>query len=729
MTSFVSQISLCILFIVGSFNNLTGQLKGKISDADGQPLAYATIYLESTSYGTITNAEGEYSLDMPAKGTYKVIYQYVGYKTASRSIDYDKQPIIIDIILKNDENIISELVITADREDPAYAIIRKAIGKRSYYKNLIKSYESDLYVKGVVKLLDAPDKILGEEVGDLNGILDSTRQGIVYLSESKSKFYFLAPDRTKEVMISTIKSGNDNLFTANQFSWASFDLYSEYLNFSRSIVSPIADNALNHYRYKLENVRIDENGFSINKIKIIPKTETSPLLHGYIYIVDDLWNISSTDIKLFGTALKNTFLDTIEIKQVYVNIGAKDTWRLFNQGFKFQSGLLGFKIGGHFSYIFSNYELGKDVSDQFKNKETFRVDENALKKDTNFWSSTRPIPLTEEEQKDYIQKDSLRQIWDSRAFKDSMDRKNNEFTWIKILTGYSRQNTFKNTELSFPSPLSTVRFNAVEGFKLSFNAIWEQSDSMYRKWTVHPVIEYGFSDKILKPWISVSYRFDNYNQGVISLNAGRQNQQFEPREPITERNNSWNSLWNKRNNIRLFQNEFIVLSATKEISNGIYLGISTSYTYRKPVSVNTQYSIRKKDEQYAENIARTDLPMDVYAANKYWQNKVTLRIRPFQKYSSYPYVKIRNNSEGPRIMLEYEDGIAIDKASNDYHKLTLSVRDNRVNAKLLGYFSYNVEGGTTLRSSPTYFGDYFHPMGNELLSPIDPDLSSFNLLP
>ncbi|MFZ1750218.1 MAG: DUF5686 family protein, partial [Saprospiraceae bacterium] len=34
-----------------------------------------------------------------------------------------------------------------------------------------------------------------------------------------------------------------------------------------------------------------------------------------------------------------------------------------------------------------------------------------------------------------------------------------------------------------------------------------------------------------------------------------------------------------------------------------------------------------------------------------------------------------------------------------------------------------------LRSSPTYFGDYFHPMGNELLSPIDPDLSSFNLLP
>lgn len=56
----------------------------------------------------------------------------------------------------------------------------------------------------------------------------------------------MAPDKTKEIMISTVKSGDNSLFTANQFSWADFDLYDEYLKFGRSIVSPIGDNALSH---------------------------------------------------------------------------------------------------------------------------------------------------------------------------------------------------------------------------------------------------------------------------------------------------------------------------------------------------------------------------------------------------------------------------------------------------------------------------------------------------
>jgi hypothetical protein len=61
--------------------------------------------------------------------------------------------------------------------------------------------------------------------------------------------------------------------------------------------------------------------------------------------------------------------------------------------------------------------------------------------------------------------------------------------------------------------------------------------------------------------------------------------------------------------------------------------------------------------------------------------------------------------------------------------LTLRVRDYYVNMRLAGYFSYNAEAGWSLGTKPQYFGDYFHPMGNELLSPIAPDLSSFNLLP
>ncbi|MBK7699263.1 MAG: hypothetical protein IPJ39_11305 [Saprospiraceae bacterium] len=104
-------------------------------------------------------------------------------------------------------------------------------------------------------------------------------------------------------------------------------------------------------------------------------------------------------------------------------------------------------------------------------------------------------------------------------------------------------------------------------------------------------------------------------------------------------------------------------------------------------------------------------------------------IRPAQKFSSYPHVKIRDVSNWPNINIHYEMGLPLSSDAKTFHKLIFKLRDSYVNARLLGYFSYNIEAGTFLSSKPTFFGDYFHPLGNELSSPISPELSSFNLMP
>ena len=83
--------------------------------------------------------------------------------------------------------VIEELKVQLDEfvfkagEDPAIPIIRKAIEKRSSYKNKNVNYEAELYIKGLIKLTDAPEKLFGRELGNLDGILDSSRQGILYL--------------------------------------------------------------------------------------------------------------------------------------------------------------------------------------------------------------------------------------------------------------------------------------------------------------------------------------------------------------------------------------------------------------------------------------------------------------------------------------------------------------------------------------------------------------------
>lgn len=729
MVSFCRKI-VFLLFVFISIPISNAQIKGTIKDQNKQPLAYASIYIEGTSIGTVTNASGDYELELKEIGEYNITCQYVGYKKETFTIRYDGKPVTKHIVLTEDENILSELVITADREDPAYAIIRKAIKKRNYYKNHLKSYEADLYVKGLVKITQSPKKILGEEIGTMNGILDTTGQGIVYLSESKSKFYYQHPNKTKEIMTSSVTSGSNSLFSANQFSWTlSFDIYSEYLNFSRSVVSPIADVAFSYYDYKLEKTIIDETGIGINKIRLIPKSKNDPLLTGYIYITDDLWNVHSTDIVLAGSALKNTFLDTIAIKQIYLPVKDPDVWKLFSQVISFRAGLLGFKMGGNFTYIFSDYQPEKNVSEHFVTNETFKVDKAALNKDTLFWQKTRPVPLTDEEIKDYVQKDSLQRLWNTKSYMDSVDRKNNRLRPMSLISGYTYANTYRKQSWTYTSPLNTLRFNAVEGLKLDASIKYQKSDSLYRRWILEPRLQYGFSDEILKPSIHAEYRYDNYNQGFFTFDAGKRNIQFDPREPVNERGNSWASLWSKLNGIRLYESNFVEAGYRREVFNGFYINLKSGYHHRKPVKVNSNYSFRFKNQLYEENIPSAALPPSSYAENKYWKNKINILIRPAQKYSSYPNFKDRDASDWPNVEIEFESGIPLESNSSQFNKLTLRVRDRYLNLRLLGYTSYNIEGGKYFGAGPSFFGDYFHPMGNEFLMPIEPDLSSFNLLP
>ena len=249
--------------------------------------------------GTTSNPDGFYNFEL-SPGTYNVVYQYVGYKPESFQISISHQKIIKNVVLEVEAVNLQEVVIKADGEDPAYAIIRQAIAKRAYYKNLVESYSCDVYIKGNQKIMDAPEKIFGTEIGDLGGNLDSNRQGIVYLSESEAKLYYQRPDQKKEEMISSKVSGNDNGFSFNRASLMDFSFYENYLDISRNIISPIANNALAYYRYKLLGTVVDQDGHLVNKIQVIPKREEDPVYRGIIYIVEDLWNIQAVELMITG---------------------------------------------------------------------------------------------------------------------------------------------------------------------------------------------------------------------------------------------------------------------------------------------------------------------------------------------------------------------------------------------------------------------------------------------
>ena len=101
-----------------------------------------------------------------------------------------------------------------------------------------------------------PDRILGQKVPaeDKKEMrLDSTGKGIIFLSESITKVAMQQPGKVKLEVVSGRESGSNGFGfsfpTFISFYQNNVTVFASQLN-PRGFISPIADGALNYYRYK-----------------------------------------------------------------------------------------------------------------------------------------------------------------------------------------------------------------------------------------------------------------------------------------------------------------------------------------------------------------------------------------------------------------------------------------------------------------------------------------------
>jgi len=681
------------------------QISGTVFDSKGEVLPFVTIYKEGTSKGTVSNQDGGYILDLPA-GKHTLVFKFIGFGAHTEEIDL-RDSLLLNVILEEETIEVDEVVISADAEDPAYRVIRKAIEHREEHRSKVEKYSADIYVKGVVKMLKTPEKILGKEIGDMDGMLDTTGRGIVYLAESQSKIYFHQPNLIKENMYSSIVAEDDGSYNFNRFIGTNFDIYKEYFEFGRSMISPIADNAFTYYRYKLLDARVDEKGRLINRIQVIPKSSVRPVLFGEIYIVEDQWNVKELDLGFTGKAIKEPIFDTIRMKQIHLPVD-EDRWMVFSQTADFKLGLFGFKVGGTFTYVFSDYDLDPDFDQSFFDNEQFRMEESAIKTDSAFWTSVRPVKLTKEEKDNYIRKDSLKRVWATKEYKDSVDRVNNKFAFGDLLFGYSYANSYKKTYISYDSPLSTYSFDPVTGHALQTGFNYVKIDSVENKrLSISTKIGYGFADERFKLDAMVTWRTNRKFWENWSLFFGDSYRQLDERGPVFSMVETFTSLMYKENLGRYFNKRYAGVQFRREVANGLYLKTGFTYARRSPLANNTEYSFRKKELEYAANN-----PFDPNGIENFFEPntdlsfRLDLRIRIGQKYASFPKFRERSPSNWPDIWIRYKKGIAL--GDTDYDRLTLQIKKNYMNYRLLGYGKFNLQASTFLNRNELQFIDFHH---------------------
>ena len=77
------------LVMMTSFMFAQGSVSGTVTDSDGNSLFGANVVVEGTSSGAATAADGSYSVDGVAGGSYTVTASYIGYESASVTVNVD----------------------------------------------------------------------------------------------------------------------------------------------------------------------------------------------------------------------------------------------------------------------------------------------------------------------------------------------------------------------------------------------------------------------------------------------------------------------------------------------------------------------------------------------------------------------------------------------------------------------------------------------------------------
>lgn len=93
-------------------------ISGLVRDASsGETLPFANVFLTGTTYGTVTDKEGNFELKVFERGTYELIVKFVGYDTYAQTIEFtnhEEKTFAINLTLAA-VNLGS--VVVTDRED------------------------------------------------------------------------------------------------------------------------------------------------------------------------------------------------------------------------------------------------------------------------------------------------------------------------------------------------------------------------------------------------------------------------------------------------------------------------------------------------------------------------------------------------------------------------------------------------------------------------------------
>ncbi len=116
----MKRVIVSIIFAFLTFS-VVGQgftVKGTVKDTQGTALPFANVFFAETTFGTTSNNDGGFVLEIPQAGTYDLVVRFVGYQTFAAQLKLEEQPVVnLNIVLEEDAVSLGTVTVRAEKDE------------------------------------------------------------------------------------------------------------------------------------------------------------------------------------------------------------------------------------------------------------------------------------------------------------------------------------------------------------------------------------------------------------------------------------------------------------------------------------------------------------------------------------------------------------------------------------------------------------------------------------
>jgi hypothetical protein len=701
----INPYQLLFLFLFALSNVVAhaqnNNVKGKIVNAQDDPVPYATIQVKGIPSGVLAKDDGSFEFSLPA-GKYKLRVSAVGYKQHEESFEVTDTS-LLRIVMEEDHASLDEVIVQQKVKDRANEVMHTLVQKKDSIRSAAGAYSYQLYTKAIVQQSDK--KRLAKQ-----GVrLDKADDEDIRISETVSNVD-LNSGKIKEERIAVRGDRNANGMFAPSVSEEDFNVNNDLLKLPSlsptPFLSPVSRAGLLAYKFK--TVKKKRNGkYSVYTISVKPLQVTNATVEGELTISDSAWVVLHAKYRLPAYHLQE--FDFFEVEQDFSFIN-NQAWMMTRQEFNYYKKNGKEVYAGNTVSDYTRYELNKNFTRKYFSNQVSSTREEAFNRDSTYWNTLRAAPLTDEEMRIVRYEDSVVAVSKTDAYRDSVDRRISRITWPKMLFfGQSLQDHRKERVWHFSPVASVYQPIAFGGSRIRGYAFVEKTYSSRKQIRLNTELSYGIRNDDLNGSIEFYRKFNPHTRANYSLSAGRD-------FAFINEGDAWVNMIKKSN---IYLNNYIGASYGTEIVNGLEIGTEAQLALRRSVA---DYKTGKFVDSLGFSYLQNNQAVDFNPYNALY-TKLHVQYTPAQRYRTEPREKIILGSRWPTFYVDWEKGINgpfNSKIDFDYVELGLK---QTINFGLLGVSQYTIKSGDYFNTKDLRFIDYkFERRGDPLLF-MDPNKS------